>query len=230
MNLAKLLVVGLLGATAFASDAPRGTVPRAAPDKYDAHTVKDGVGIGATLLTVNQARKVFSTNVDRCCIVVEVALYPPKDGITEVSLSDFALRVAGKDIATKPSSAEMVALRLQRPVQPPPPNPDVSGSTSIGWENGGIDPATGRRLPGHTVTTGASVGVGIGGPSQAPRPESTDADRRIIELEFREKGLPEGNTATPVSGYLYFSVAPKKSAKYQLEYTLNGNKITLALR
>ena len=223
------LVAGLIGATALASDAPKGTVPRAAPDKYSAHAEQNGAGIGATLLTSSQARKIFSTDVDRCCMVVEVALYPQKDGLIEVSLSDFALRVAGQDIATRPSSAEVVAGKLQRLAEPPPQGPDVGGSVGVGYENGGIDPVTGQRRSGHTVTTGAGVGVGIGGPPQPPRRGSTDADRRTLELELSEKGLPQGNTAAPVSGYIYFSVTQKKNAKYQLEYMLGGNKVVLAL-
>ncbi len=232
MNLAKWLVVGLIGATAFASDAPRGTVPRAAADKYGAHAEENGFAIGASLLSASEVRKAFGTDVDRCCVVVEVALYPQKDGLVQVTLNDFALRIAGKDIATKPSGADVVAGKLQRPSEPKTDRPDViiTQTSEIGYQTGGIDPVTGQRRPGGVYTgAGAGVGVGIGG-SRDSKPASTEPDRRTLELELREKGLPEGNTATPVSGYLYFSLPPKKNAKYQLEYTLNGNKITLALR
>jgi hypothetical protein len=51
-----------------------------------------------------------------------------------------------------------------------------------------------------------------------------------MELELGEKGLPQGSTATPVSGYVYFTLTQKKNAKYQLEYILNGNKVVLALQ
>ncbi len=50
-----------------------------------------------------------------------------------------------------------------------------------------------------------------------------------MELELGEKGLPQGNTAAPVAGYLYFSLPKKKNVKYQLEYNLNGNKVVLPL-
>jgi hypothetical protein len=76
--------------------------------------------------------------------------------------------------------------------------------------------------------TSAGVGVGVGG-QRPPQPGSTEADRRTMELELSEKGLPEGNTASPVSGYLYFTVPKKKNVKYQLEYMLNGNKVVLPL-
>ena len=84
------LVAGLASVAAMAFDNSRGTVPRATPDKYDAHAEQSGVGIGATLLTASQAKKIFSTDIDKCCVVIEVALYPQKDSLIEVSLNDFA--------------------------------------------------------------------------------------------------------------------------------------------
>lgn len=101
----------IICATAWASDAPRGTAPRAAADKYDAHAEQNGVGIGATLLTSKEVHKIFKTDVGRCCLVVEVAVYPPSPGHTQVSLNDFTLRVVGGDIGAKPSSAKVVAWR-----------------------------------------------------------------------------------------------------------------------
>jgi hypothetical protein len=45
-----------------------------------------------------------------------------------------------------------------------------------------------------------------------------------------KKGLPEGAVATPVAGYLYFPLAKRaKSARYELEYVLNGSKVVLRL-
>lgn len=231
MKLMKWLTTGLLCATAVAWDAPKGTVPRSAPDKYNAHAEENGAGIGATLLTPSQARKAFASDVDRCCLVVEVALYPQKDGLTEVSLNDFALRIAGQDIAAKPSSPEVVAGKLQVRNEPPQPGGHdvvISPSGGVGYESGGIDPITGQRRPGG-VYTGAGVGVGVGGTRQ-PTPASVEADRRTMELELTEKGLPQGNFGTPVSGYVYFTLLGKKNAKYQLEYILNGNKVVLALQ
>ncbi|HEV2989219.1 MAG TPA: hypothetical protein VG759_12315 [Candidatus Angelobacter sp.] len=50
-----------------------------------------------------------------------------------------------------------------------------------------------------------------------------------MEQELTEKSLPQGVTTTPVSGYVYFSLPQQKNAKYQLEYAIKGNKVTLAL-
>jgi hypothetical protein len=230
MKLMKWLAAGVLCATAMAWDAPKGTVPRSAPDKYSAHAEEGGVGIGATLLTLSQAKKAFAADVDRCCMAVEVALYPQKDGLVEISLGDFALRIAGQDIAARPASPELVASRLQKPSEAKSDNHSVviSQTSGIGYQTGGVDPTTGQRRPGGVVMS-SGAGVGVGG-SRQPKAESTDPDSRTIELGLREKGLPEGNTATPVSGYMYFTLSQKKNTKYQLEYVLNGNKVVLALQ
>jgi hypothetical protein len=51
-----------------------------------------------------------------------------------------------------------------------------------------------------------------------------------METELTEKSLPEGAVAQAVSGYVYFPVTLKKKAEYQLEYTLDGQKLTLPIR
>lgn len=224
------LVLLLSAGAAFSGEGPRGTVPRGSADKYPTHMQQDGLSVGARLLSPAQAQKEFSTDVDRCCVAVEVAMYPRKDGMIEVALNDFDLREIGKDIANKPSSADVVAGKLQRPPksdQPGDRNVGIYPTSSIGYQTGGIDPVTGQPRPGG-VTTSAGVGVGIGG-SRQPDPQTKEADRRTMQLELNEKGLPEGNTMSPVAGYLYFSVPPKKKVKYQLEYMLNGNKVILPL-
>ena len=111
MKQMRWMAIGLIiCATALASDAQKGTVPHSSPDNYKAHAEQNGVTISATLLTADQARKAFFADVNRCCLVVEVALYPPKDAVAHISLDDFTLRVVGQDIAAKPSTAKTAAL------------------------------------------------------------------------------------------------------------------------
>jgi len=221
----------MLAAAAYSGEGPRGTVPRDAAAKYPAHMEQQGTAIGARLVNPRQAKKEFATDMNACCVAVEVALYPRQDGMIEVSLNDFDLREKGKDIARKPSTAEVIAARLQ-PL-PKSDQPDLGRNVAIyptagvGYERGGVDPITGQPRGGGVVTS-VGVGVGIGG-QRPPEPEASRADRRTMTLELREKGLPEGNTMSPVSGYLYFSVPQKKKAKYQLEYMLNGKKVVMPL-
>lgn len=229
----RVVLMILIAAAGMSAQGPRGTVPRESADKYQAHAVQDGTSMGATLLKPSQVKKAFSSDLNHCCIAVEVALFPRADGLLTVSLNDFALRETGKDIATKPSSAEVVAGKVYRNTQPDHPsekgdhNVTIYPTTSIGYETGGFDPVTGQRRGG--VVTSAGVGVGVGG-SRQPVPASSDADRRTMELELQEKGLPEGNTSSPVSGYLYFSMPEKSKGDYELVYMPGDKKVVLPLK
>jgi len=192
------------------------------------------VAIGAVLLTPEQVRKAFSGDLNRCCRVVEVALYPKKDTPINISLGDFGFRVAGSETASKPLTAEVLASKLQRKPAPSAPSsngPDVvvEQTSGIGYQTGGIDPTTGQRRPGGVYTSsGVGVGVGVGG-KRTPTSDSGDRDR-AIDLELAQKGLPEGNAASPVSGYLYFEIPSAKDKKAtQLEFWLNAEKLVLPL-
>jgi hypothetical protein len=216
------LAGGLLCLTAVAADTPKGTTPRATADEYPAHTVQKGVAIGASVLSAEETRRAFTPDLNRCCLVVEVALFPAKDASLKVSLDDFVLRVVGTDDVTRPASAEILAGRLQRQSEaPPPPHPsEVHGSAGVTYGTGPY---------GHSTTTDASLGVGVGAPpQQAPHSES-DAQRKTIQQELSAKALPEGSASAPVAGYVYFSAERKKRFTYQLEYTLNGEKVVMPL-
>jgi hypothetical protein len=201
---------------------PRGTVPKAAASSYPAHDASDGVTVGAKLLSSEEARKAFHTDVNSCCVVVEVALYPRADKVSDVSLNDFVLQVKSPEDAAKPSTANVIAATLQKKAYD---HRDVSVAPhgSVGYGSGS-DPIYGPYV-GPSAT--AILGVGVSG--RGTQPGSTDKDRSAMETELSEKGLPEGSAAAPVAGYLYFSLPRNKKATYQLEYLLNGQKVSLPL-
>jgi len=66
------------------------------------------------MLTGGELRKTFKTDVDHCCQVVEVAVYPPTDNAADVELGDFTLHVVGQEIGSKPSTPKVVAWRSSR--------------------------------------------------------------------------------------------------------------------
>lgn len=210
----------------------RGTVPRAVAEQYPAHAAQGGVQIGAALLSRDQVRKAFAPDVNHCCMVVEVALYPAKGHPLAISLDDFALHVAGSDLAIKPSSTALVAIMLQK-TSPPPPDDhgaSVHGSAEMDYGNGGVDPNTGQRTRGRTVSTSATAGIGVGGKQQPADGISPEQERRTIQMELTSESLPEGSVTSPVSGYLFFSVPGKqRKAAHQLEYKVSGNKVSLSL-
>jgi hypothetical protein len=213
------------GTLAMASSI--GTVPRSAATQYPAHATNDQVAIGASKLNEQEVRKTFTSNLNRCCIVVELAIFPAKDHPANISLGDFSLRTLNTENAVRPSGAKVVASSLQHKAGSDR-DVTVSASVGVGYESGTYtDPYTGRRQHASGVYTSTGVGVGVGGPGT--QPGSTEADRTAMETELSEKGLPEGTTSAPVAGYLYFPIAKKKNVKYQLEYVVDGKKVVLPL-
>ena len=216
----------VLGMVAAGFCAPKGTVPRSSAERYAVHAERNGVGIGVVLLTPEQARKLFVSDVNHCCVVAEVALYPAKDKPLDVTLNDFVLRVGGTDVAAKPSSAKVVATTLQKKAGSTR-DVTVTPTVGIGYESGGYDPATGTQRSGG-VYRQAGVGVGIGG--NGPQPASSEKDRAAMETELTEKGLPEGSASAPVAGYIYFPLASrKKNSTLKLEYKVSGESVSLTL-
>jgi hypothetical protein len=226
MNWKLCIAIILASATFLVADGPKGTEPRLAASGYPAHVEVNGIAVGAVLLTADEARRNFASDINRCCLVVEVAFYPPKDKPLNVSLNDFVLRIKDTDVAEKPSSAKVIAGSLQKKARA---DRDVTVSPSYGvtYQSGrNYDPVTGTTQgSGVTQTTGVLVGVG----QRGPNPASTDKDRSAMEAELSEKGLPEGAASTPVAGYVYFPVSSKKKNAVQLEYKLGGEKVVLAL-
>ena len=224
-KIAVVLTNLLLVATAVS--APKGTVPRSAARSYPAHAERDGISIGAKLLSKDETRKQFVSDLNRCCVVVEVAIYPQADKPTAVSLNDFTVWIKGQDTSKKPGTAKVIAASLQ---QKAAADRDITvyPTTGIGYSSGTVyDPNTGTRRAGG-VYTQAGVGVGIGGPGQGPA--SSEKDRAVMETELSDKGLPEGDTKTPIAGYVYFLVPQgKKKVTYQLQYVVNGSKVMLEL-
>jgi hypothetical protein len=177
-------------------------------------------------LNQQQVRKTFTSDLNRCCVVLEVGIFPDKDHPATISLGDFSLRVVNAKNAVPPSSAKLVASSLQQKAGSDR-DVTVSPSVGVGYETGTYtDPSTGTRQHSSGVYTSTGVGVGIG---SADQPGSSEADRKTMELELSEKGLPEGTASAPVAGHLYFSIAKKKNAQYQLEYTVDGKTAVLPL-
>jgi hypothetical protein len=228
MMKSRWLAAGLACIAVFAFAAPKGTVARSTALKYPAHAEQEGFAMGAVLLTSQESRSNFVSDLSHCCLVVEVALYPQKGQPVDVSLNDFSLRTIGTDTAVKAGSAKLISGTLQKKAAASR-DVVVSPSVGVGYESGTVyDPMTGQPRRGGGVYTQTGVGVGIGSPGG--QGGGTDADRKVMETELDEKSLPEGAVVKPVAGYLYFPLAKKaKNARYELEYTLNGTKVVLPL-
>jgi hypothetical protein len=207
------------------SAGSQASVPRASAKKYAAHGEQEGISIGAELLTRKQVAKEFVAEVNRCCVVVRVAVFPKNDKALQLSLDDFSLEVEGSDIPVRPQGANAIAAILEKKSNS---NVGVTTGAGIGYESGSsTDPSSGQRTKVHGVYTTASVEVAIG--ASAP-PTVADREREAMAHELGEKGLPEANISVPVAGYLYFSIPkPKKDAHYRLEYSLKSGSLVLKL-
>jgi hypothetical protein len=252
MALKQFLAVALLCSAPLlaAQDTPRntakshhGTPPRAAATDYVTHETQENVQIGAALLAKKDLKKSLATDINQCCIVVEVAFYPAKDNFVRISVDDFTLREAGMDLGTRPSTADALAARLEQfPVKPDREHtPGLSKSSDIGYERTGgtspTDQAGNQQSNRGGVYQRDSVGIGIpvGGrtqntPGTNDGAAATTGNRQAIQAELTEKGLPEVDAWEPVAGYLYFSVPKKSKNSYELVYMMGEKKVVLALK
>jgi hypothetical protein len=238
MNARKCLAIALICAASSIAQTRSGVAPRSAATDYAAHASQDNIQVGASLLTHKDLKHVFATDVNQCCLVVEVAFYPPKDNFVKISLDDFMLREAGMEVGQRPSSAEVLAARLE--IRPVPPDrehrPGVNSSSEIGYErdgttnNGNNNGNTQTNRGGVYQRQSVGVGIPVGGKSPESGPAAAEGNRRAIEAELKEKGLPEVSAWEPVAGYLYFSVPKKKKGGYELVYMAGDKTVVLPLK
>ena len=202
----------------FAWAGSKRLAPRSDASQYPSHAEQGGINIGAKLLTSAEVRKMFAADLNRCCVVVEFAIFPDASKAVPVSLDDIILRLSGSETSTKASGPALISAALKKS---PGQQRDVSvhGETGVGFEIGPYERGTYKES-----------GVGVGVDPHDDQPRASDKVRPVIETELREKGLPEGESSKPVAGYVYFQVSPKKNTKYQLQYTVNGSQMNLNLQ
>ena len=209
MRLAAVLLAA--SAAAFGQALP----PRGNPADYAAHGEDKGIKVGAEVLSSDQVRNMFSTNLSNY-IVLEVAVWPAGTKALDLSPVDFALRVDNNRGPVRPVSPRTIAGVLQRKGQSR--RDDIVLYPSIGVTTG-------------TWGTGANVGVGIGTGGGAPGPASTDQDRRTMQMELEERDLPDTVIQKPVAGYLYFPTGSKnkKLANVELIYESDAASIKMTV-
>jgi hypothetical protein len=205
-----------------------GDTPRSSADKYKTHAAQGDVSVGAELLTRKEIAKDFVADVNRCCLVVEVAVYPSAKEPLKLSHDDFALVIESPDGSSTLETPQKPATLSAKISNASNGGVTTAASVGVGVEFGTYtDPVTGQQEHGHAVTTSASVGIGTG--SSAPS-STADRERENIERELGEKSLPEAKISVPVSGYLYFLLPKqKKDTQYRLEYEIKGATLPLPL-
>ena len=185
-----------------------GLRPPAGSADYVAHDTVQGFSIGAAVVPADEVKRRFEVDLSRKgFIVVEVGIFPEPGSPVEIRMDDFKLESA------RALTAESVDARLN----PKRPDIAVGGSATLGWESA-RDKGAGTKRQGGLY---GDVSVGAGTASPLPR---TDRTRDRLE----DDSLPEGRTAQPVAGYLYFPKTAKKGP-YQFVYYGKGETVKLTL-
>ncbi len=230
MSLRGVLLSGIAtAAVVLAGD--QGIRPRPAPEDYPGRQVTDGFTVAAAVLTPDQVKKRFATNLNHGYIVVEVAVFPPKDKDVTVAAKDFMARFGTSPEIGRPVSPQAIAARLGKKDAPPPGDPGkvhVYTEETIGYEHGPSGP-NGRSTSG--VYTGTTTGVGVGDPPYPPpsQPSSSGMDRASIQAELEALALPEQTLTEDTAGYLYFD-KPSKGKPSPLRLTYYGRQGKIELR
>jgi hypothetical protein len=208
--------------TVASADSTHGVKPRHTAADYPVFQQHQNLSLGAEQLSQKQVQHAFATELDKRYVVVEIGIFPSANGNVKLNAADFMLHVSGTKEILRPASPETIAQVLYKK-SATTHDVTVTPVGSVGYESGGRDMYGNRYPGGMTTSTGAMVGVGnnkVGG---------TEADRKTMETELRDKSLPQGEMTQPVSGYLYFPVSTKKKVQYELEYSGNGQEIRLQL-
>jgi hypothetical protein len=200
-----------------------GITPRPAAADYPSHITTRSLAIGAALIPPDRVRKMFAADLNKAgYVVVEVAVYPDKDGQPDIVPADFMLRLESGSSTLRAAEPAVVAASAvpydKHRGAPPaiPGNVQVYTDTTIGYESG----------PYHRgVYTATGVGVGVGGPPAAPPPppgssKPKDQIRDELEMRLSAQALPAGRIAQPIAGYLYFPKPANlhKSDRFELAW------------
>jgi hypothetical protein len=217
----------LLLAVASVAETPKGIKPRASAESYPAVTTQPNLTLGAVQLTANQVRKTFVSSLGKKYVVLEVGAFPKSE--VQLSARDFMLVVRGQKDEIRTADPETIAGLLARKEAKGDKDVTVSPVVGVTYSSGGdpydpYGPAYGGR--GWGTSTGVAIQRGGGGQRD---PKTVDADRKTMATELKDKQLPEGSTAKPVAGYLYFPVPDNPKAALDLEYRGPAGTFTVPL-
>ncbi len=218
-----LISAAFSAALVFAGD---GTPPRDSAADYPAHRETKTAVIAALRIPPDQINRTFPSDLSKRYAVIEVAIYPKDGPAMQVATLDFSLLISGSIV--RPVTVEEVAA-MWRPHDKPPLLP---GNIHVATEAGVTtetypDPATGRPVTGIGTYRGVSVS---NDPGAAPPPPNSGIDAGRLEARLKTLELPEGKTASPVAGYLFFPLPAKmKKGALELRYARENTTADLTL-
>lgn len=208
--------------TSLAAD-DTGVTPRQKASDYTAHDNAKTALLAAEVVPSDQVKKLFSADIAKAYIVIEVAIYPEGPHPFDVDRFDFALETVDQPLHA--SNPRDISNPWQdRPARLPTHTPNVDLDTGV-MVGHGTDPVTGRA----TTSVGTYEGVHVSNyprPNDPPPPPS-DPGQSAVAQKIRDMAVPEGATGKPVAGYLYFRYAGKKRSPLTLNYTNDDLSVDL---
>jgi hypothetical protein len=197
----------VLGLGLMAADRA-GIVPLESANAYPRQAERDSFTLGAKILSAEDVRRLFASDLNKRYVVVEVAVYPREGQLVNVSADQFVLYEEVSSESARAAAPRDAARILQQT------NAKRGGRDIVLYPQMGVGYSSGGPYRRGGVDTSVGVGVGVGGPGE---PEAdTPEDRDAMEAELSEKGLPSGDFAKPVAGYLYFPLKLRKPAEATL--------------
>lgn len=210
----RVFVLCLAATSLLAADS--GVPLRPSEKDYAVQGRAGSAGIAAAIVPPKQVRKMFSPEISKEYIVVEVAIYPQNGQAFNVNPSDFTLRV-GKSVGRADKPIDVAPWPEDYHTGPRLPV-DVTTEVGIVHESGPYGQ--------HGNTTYA--GVGVSAPAQDPPPPVPSYDPRL-DRKVQRMALEEGGTSTPVAGYLYFPQYDKHKKPDEMELKYAKDSVTLNL-
>jgi hypothetical protein len=217
------LIPVAVAASLWAIAGDKGVAPRPSASDYDARqTITQGT-LAAAIVPARQIERLFSAEIARQYIVLEVAVYPQSGQTFDVDWFDFGLKVG--DVVAQVEKPRDVAMAW--PEKNRIPDKPVTVITDTGVVYG----RTNDPVNGHRTVWGTYEDVGVtNDPRAAPSPRPA-ADPQLIEQRVREKMLPEGRTGTAIAGYLFFSQPKRKGHQADVtEFQWSKDGASMALR
>jgi hypothetical protein len=204
---------------------PAGLPPRPRPSDYPVRQSTKTATIAAAVVPPDQAGKMFSPEIAKQYIVVEVAVYPEAGQTVDVKPLLFSLKV-GDRFSNAEQPGDVAPL-------PASPRPVMGQTTAVTTETGvaygrTTNPVNGRST--QNLEAYSAVTVADARQPAPPAPSSSSADPRIVADKLWNKALPEGQTANAVAGYLYFARYAKQRKSDSLELSYSDSDLSVLLQ
>jgi len=207
--------------------ADKGLPPRAQPSDYQAQQTVQNATYNATVaaaaVPARQIQKLFSADVAKYYVVVEVAVYPNTRREFEVDRFNFGLK-QGDAVAHVEHPRDIVT---PWPDKASVSDKPVTVTTTTGVMIGkSSDPVNGTR-----TVHGAYEGVSVTNDPRAADPPATPRqkiDPAVLAQRIEEKMLPEGPAQYAVAGYLFFPlIGKRRKGAMELQWTRDNASAVL---